>query len=178
LSDITDTEGVIEEPAGEEDVLAEIEKITSPDDNKIPQGAENQMIASKEQAPVGGLNVIQKTQEPQIDPVTGELTTPPSGMPLSGSGIVSSLLKGKVTGALNEAVAPPPPPKKKVAKAPVGGLNAVKAPPQKVDVSTLTPIAKAPAKKKVVPKTTATPVATSSPVANISGLSSLLGTGG
>jgi hypothetical protein len=108
--------------------------------------------------------------------VTGEVTSPTSGVPLTGSGVATSLLKGKVSGALNQAVAPPP--AKKVVKKPVGGLNAVKAPAQKVDVSTLIPIAKAPVKKKVVPKTTTTQVATASPVSNISGLSSLLGTGG
>jgi len=178
LSDIANVKADAGEPAAKPDVLAEIEKITAPDDDKNLQAPRSMAPTVAPTEPAGGLNVIQKTQEPQIDPVTGELTTPPSGMPLAGSGIVSSLLKGKVTGALNQAVAPPPPPKKKVAKAPVGGLNAVKAPPQKVDVSTLTPIAKAPAKKKVVPKTTVKPVATSAPVANISGLSSLLGTGG
>ena len=178
LSDIVSEGADVKEPAAKPDVLAEIEEITAPEDNKIPQAPRSMAPTVAPTEPAGGLNVIQQTQQPQVDPVTGEPTTPPSGMPLAGSGIVSSLLKGKVTGALNEAVAPPPPPKKKVAKKPVGGLNAVKAPPQQVDVSTLIPIAKAPAKKKVVPKTTATPVATSTPVANISGLSSLLGTGG
>jgi hypothetical protein len=186
LSDMTDLVDGGEDPnAGKEtaeeppkDILAEIEQITSPDDNKIPQGAvsSNQMVAPKEEVPTGGLNIIQKTQEPQVDPVTGEVTSPTSGVPLTGSGIATSLLKGKVSGALNQAVAPPP--AKKVVKKPVGGLNAVKAPAQKVDVSTLIPIAKAPVKKKVVPKTTTTQVATASPVSNISGLSSLLGTGG
>jgi hypothetical protein len=186
LSDVAKVEEIGKEPTiggptpeKPEDVLAEIEKITSPEDNKIPQsaGPTNQLIAPKQETPTGGLNVIQKTQ-PQVDPLTGEVTGSSFGVPLTGSGIVTNLLKGKVTGALNEAVAPPPPPKKKVAKAPVGGLNAVKAPPKKVDVSTLTPIAKAPVKKKVAPTTTAKPAATSAPVANISGLSSILGTGG
>jgi hypothetical protein len=84
---------------------------------------------------------------------------------------------GKIKSMLSDGFNPSTP-KKKVVKAPVGGLNAVKAPPKKVDVSTLTPIAKAPVKKKVAPTTTAKPVATSAPVANISGLSSILGTGG
>ena len=187
LSDMTDLVDGGEDPNAEKeitaeeapkDILAEIEQITSPEDNKIPQGSvsSSQLVAPKEEAPVGGLNVIQKTQEPQVDPVTGEVTSPTSGVPLTGSGVATSLLKGKVSGALNQAVAPPP--AKKVVKKPVGGLNAVKAPAQKVDVSTLIPIAKAPVKKKVVPKTTTTQVATASPVSNISGLSSLLGTGG
>jgi hypothetical protein len=178
LSDIVNEGADVKEPAAKPDVLAEIEEITAPEDNKIPQAPRSMAPTVAPTEPAGGLNVIQQTQEPQVDPVTGEPTTPPSGIPLSGSGIATSLLKGKITGALNQAVAPPPPPKKKVAKAPVGGLNAVKAPPQKVDVSTLIPIAKAPVKKKVVPKTTATPVATASPVTNISSLSSILGTGG
>lgn len=177
LSDIVNEGADVKEPAAKPDVLAEIEKITASDDDKNLQAPRSMAPTVAPTEPAGGLNVIQKTQ-PQVDPITGEVTGSSFGVPLSGSGIVTNLLKGKVTGALNEAILPPPPPKKKVAKAPVGGLNAVKAPPKRVDVSTLTPIAKAPVKKKVAPTTTAKPMATSSPVANISGLSSLLGTGG
>jgi hypothetical protein len=158
-----------------DDILAKIDEITGPEDKKTAQveSVEDKVIAPTsttptEETPIGGLNVIQKTQEqqPTVDPATGEVKAPTSILPLAGSGIATGLLKNAVTSKLKQAVAP--------TKRPAGGLNsamkpvAVKKPAApKMDISKLIPIAKAPV-KPTAPKGTLTPVT------NIAGLTSLL----
>jgi hypothetical protein len=170
------TKPAINEP--QEDILAKIDEITSPEEKKIAQieNVENQLVAPKpsqatEETPLGGLNVIQKTQEaqPQVDPATGEVK-PASNIPLAGSGIAAGLLKNTVANTIRQAVVP--------TKKPAGGLKSAMRPvapvkkpaAPRVDVSKLMPIAKAPVKQT---KPTA-PVGKLTPVTNISGLTSLL----
>jgi hypothetical protein len=163
----------------EDDLQKKIDEIIAPEVSKTTSVVTADDVVSPttatttvDEVPTGGLNIIQQTQtdEPKVDPVTGEVKTPTtsSNIPLAGSGIVSGLIKSNLTKSLNKSMAP--------AKKPAGGLktalkpvNPVKkqAAAPKMDISKLIPIAKAPV-KPTAPKGTLTPVT------NIAGLTSML----
>ena len=163
----------------EDDLQKQIDAIIAPEIIKSTDLVNTDDVLSpkttaitEDDVPAGGLNIIQQTQtdEPKVDPVTGEVkaATTSSNIPLAGSGIVSGLIKSNLTKSLSKSLAPTKKPAGglKTALKPVMPVKKVAAAP-KMDISKLMPIKRAPV-KPTAPKGTLTPVT------NIAGLTSML----